>query len=220
MIRILKTVFALSLALAGAAVAQDELLPVEEAFKYVVTDTGEAFEIDWAVYEHAYLYKSRLGFESGTDAIVLGEPELPEGIDHEDEFFGRQEIYRDFFFVTIPYTVAGDRPTTADLVIKSQGCDDNIGICYPPQVWTETVTLKTGAKPKLKLGQLGAASSMGDFPPVDEVFFPEAFAVDGNTVEVGIRIEPGFYIYKDKLTVRALSCLLYTSDAADDNRLV
>ena len=30
-------------------------------------------------------------------------------------------------------------------------------------------------------------------------------AVDGNTVEIGIRIEPGFYIYKDKLTVRSLS---------------
>ena len=206
MIRILKTVFALSLALAGAAVAQDELLPVEEAFTYVVTDTGEAFEIDWAIYEHAYLYKSRLGFESGTDAIVLGEPQLPKGIDHEDEFFGRQEIYRDFFFVTIPYTVVGDRPATADLIIKSQGCDDNIGICYPPQAWTETVALKSAAaKPKLQLGQLGGSSSTSDFPPADEVFFPEIFAVDGNTVEVGIRIEPGFYIYKDKLTVRALS---------------
>ena len=206
MIRIFRTVFVLSLALAGAAVAQDELLPAEEAFKYVVTDTGEAFEIDWALYEHAYLYKSRLSFESGTDAIVLGAAELPKGIDHEDEFFGRQEIYRDFFFVTIPYTVVGERPATADLVIKSQGCDDNIGICYPPQTWTETVTLKaTSTKPKLKLGQLGGAGSTGDFPPVDEVFIPEMFAVDGNTVELGIRIEPGFYIYKDKLTVRALS---------------
>jgi thiol:disulfide interchange protein DsbD len=206
MIRILRTLFALSLALAGTAVAQDELLPVEEAFKYVVTDTGEAFEIDWAIYEHAYLYKSRLSFESGTDAIVLGEPDLPKGIDHEDEFFGRQEIYRDFFFVTIPYTVVGERPATADLVIRSQGCDDNIGICYPPQIWTETVTLKSAsAQPKLKLEQLGGGNSTGDFPPVDEVFFPDLFAVDGNTVELGIRIEPGFYIYKDKLTVRVLS---------------
>ena len=207
MIRILKTVIAFSLVLAGTAAGQDELLPVEEAFKYVVTDTGEAFEIDWSIYEHAYLYKSRLGFESGTDAIVLGEPELPKGIDHEDDFFGRQEIYRDFFFVTIPYTVTGERPSTAELVIKSQGCDDNIGICYPPQAWTETVTLKApaSATPKLQLDQLGANKSMSDFPPADEVFFPEIFVVDGNTVEVGIRIEPGYYIYKDKLSVRALS---------------
>jgi thiol:disulfide interchange protein DsbD len=37
------------------------------------------------------------------------------------------------------------------------------------------------------------------------VFFPEIFAVDGNTVEIGIRIIPGFYIYKDKLFVRSLT---------------
>ena len=207
MISMFRTFIALAFLVAGTAAGQDKLLPVEEAFRYAVTDTGEAFEVDWALYEHAYLYKSRLSFESGTDAIVLGAPDLPKGIDHEDDFFGRQEIYRDAFFVRIPYTVVGDRPATADLIIKSQGCDDNIGICYPPQVWTETVTLKKTAvpAPKMQLGQLGASSATSDFPPADEVFFPEIFAVDGNTVEVGIRIEPGFYLYKDKLSVRALS---------------
>jgi thiol:disulfide interchange protein DsbD len=204
MTRLFKVLAALALVLAGQAQAQDELLPVEEAFKYVVTDTGSAFEIDWAIYKHAYLYKSRLSFESGTEAIVLGEPELPRGLDHEDEFFGQQEIYRDFFFVRIPYSVSGERPSTADLVIRSQGCDDNIGICYPPQTWTATVTLKAASagSAKLQLGAVGGGAS--EFPPVDEVFTPELFAVDGNTVELGMQIVPGFYIYKDKLTVRAL----------------
>ncbi|MBT8106815.1 MAG: protein-disulfide reductase DsbD [Gammaproteobacteria bacterium] len=204
MIRTVNALVALALFLAGPAVAKDELLPVEEAFRYVVNDTGEALEIDWSIYEHAYLYKEKLAFESGTPGLVLGEPELPKGLDHEDEFFGKQEIYRDFFFVTIPYTVVGKRPATADLIIKSQGCDDNIGICYPPQTWTETVTLQS-AQPKLQLGALVGGNSQSDFPPVDEVFFPELFAVDGNTVELGIRVEPGFYIYKDKLKVRVLN---------------
>src|SRR5210317_1162134 len=197
----------LAVSLSAPVNATDELLPVTEAFKYVVSDTGEALEIDWAIYKHAYLYRSRLSFESGTEAIILGTPELPKGIDHEDEFFGKQEIYRDFFFVSIPYTVNGERPATADLIIKSQGCDDNIGLCYPPQTWTETVALKSAVaeKPKLQLGSLGNNRSTNDFPPVDEVFFPEIFPVDGNTVELGIRIVPGFYIYKDKLTVRSLS---------------
>jgi thiol:disulfide interchange protein DsbD len=205
--RFFKTLAVAALTLAGPAAAEDELLPVTEAFRYVVNDTGSAFEIDWSIYEHAYLYKSRLAFASGTGSIVLGEPELPPGIDHEDEFFGRQEIYRDFFFVSIPYTVAGDRPESAELIIKSQGCDDNIGICYPPQTWTETVTLKAAAaaaQPKLQLGQLGG-NAQSEFPPADEVFVPEIFAVDGNTVQLGLRIVPGFYIYKDKLSVRALT---------------
>ena len=197
----------LTCALALNATAADELLPVDEAFKFAVTDTGDAFEIDWAIYEHAYLYKNKLGFESGTPSVVLGEPQLPKGIDHEDDWFGKQEIYRDFFFVTIPYTVTGERPQNAELIIKAQGCDDNIGICYPPETWTETVKLKVLAadKPKLSLGALGGGNSTDDFPPVDEVFFPEIFAVDGNAVEVGIRIVDGYYIYKDKLTVRAVN---------------
>ncbi len=204
MTRFFKALAVAALILAGPVAAEDELLPVTEAFRYAVTDTGSAFEIDWSIYEHAYLYKSRLSFDSGTDAVVLGEPELPRGLDHEDEFFGRQEIYRDFFFVTIPYTVTGERPATAELIIRSQGCDDNIGICYPPQTWTETVVLKAAAtQPRLQLGQLGGTQS--EFPPADEVFIPEVFAVDGNTVELGMRIVQGFYIYKDKLAVRALS---------------
>jgi len=209
MSKLLKALFVFTLALAPGtpADASDELLPATEAYQYVVTDTGDAFEIDWAIYKHAYLYKNKLSFESGTAAIVLGEPQLPEGLAHEDEFFGKQDIYRDFFFVTIPYTVDGDRPAAADLVIKSQGCDDNIGICYPPQTWTETVALKVvqADKPKLQLGDLGSAGSNNEFPPVDDVFFPEIFAIDGNAVEVGIRIVRGFYIYKDKLAVRSLS---------------
>jgi thiol:disulfide interchange protein DsbD len=193
-----------ALALVGPAAAEDELLPVTEAFRYVVADTGDAFEVDWAIYKHAYLYKSKLAFESGTGTVVLGEPELPRGIDHEDEFFGQQEIYRDSFFVRIPYTVVGERPATADLIIKSQGCDDNIGLCYPPQTWTETISLQAAAGPGLQLGDL-TGGGMNEFPPADEVFFPEAFAVDGNAVDLGIRIMPGFYIYKSKLSVRALN---------------
>jgi thiol:disulfide interchange protein DsbD len=194
------------LCLAFNATASNELLPVEEAFRYAITDTGSAFEIDWAIYEHAYLYKEKLSFESGTESIVLGQPELPRGQDHEDEFFGKQEVYRDFFFVTIPYTVTGERPASANLILRYQGCDENVGLCYMPMTVIETVTLETveADKPKLQLGDLGG-TSQSEFPHVDEVFFPELFAVDGNTVELGLRIVPGFYIYKDKLTVRVLN---------------
>ena len=206
MTRIHLTLAALFLAcLATAATAEEELLPVEQAFQYAVTDTGEAFEVDWSLAPGTYLYRNKLGFESGSPGIALGAAELPEGLPHEDEFFGPQQIYRDRFFVTIPYTVTGERPAAAELVIRSQGCAD-LGICYPPQTWNASVPLRkvASAKPKLDLAKLAPVTD-SDFPPVDEVFFPEVFAVDGNTVELGIRIVPGFYIYKDKVSVRSLS---------------
>ena len=189
----------------ATAIAEEELLPVEQAFQYAVADAGGVFEIDWALADGTYLYRNKLAFESASDGIVLGTPVLPEGLHHEDEFFGPQQIYRERFFVSIPYTVTGDRPVTADLIIKSQGCAD-LGICYPPQVWTASVPLQqvAAAKPRIDLGKLAPATD-SEFPPVDEVFFPEVFPVDGNAVEVGIRIVPGFYIYKDKVSARSLS---------------
>ncbi|MCP5090661.1 MAG: hypothetical protein GY949_07045, partial [Gammaproteobacteria bacterium] len=207
-LRTLATSLLLTAALSIAAFADDELPSVTEAFQYVVTDSGDALEVDWAIADCCYLYQNKLEFQSGDPALVFGQFELPEGLPHEDEFFGQQQVYRDRFFVSIPYTVKGKRPATTTLVIKSQGCNDIIGICYPPQTWTETVELRTvtSSKPKLSLGSLsGGLTSDSEFPPVDEVFFPDVFPIDGNKVDIGFRIVPGFYLYKDKISVRSLS---------------
>jgi thiol:disulfide interchange protein DsbD len=195
----------LAIVLCGPVSAQDdEPLRPEEAYKYVVFDTGDALEIDWSIEDGYYLYKNKLGFVSDTEAIVLGEPLLPQGLDHEDEFFGKQQIYREHFFVTVPYTVSGDRPETLDLVVKSQGCAD-MGLCYPPQSWGEAVALKpvSADKPKLNFDTVGGLG--GEFLPVDQAFEPGVVPVDGNTVEVSFRITDGYYLYKEKISVTAAS---------------
>ena len=56
-------------------------------------------------------------------------------------------------------------------------------------------------------------SGARDFPPQETVFIPSVYAIDGNAVEIDIRIEPGYYIYKDKIALRAVS------DAAAAGRL-
>ncbi|MEO1202268.1 MAG: protein-disulfide reductase DsbD domain-containing protein, partial [Pseudomonadota bacterium] len=206
---------ALSLLVAAAAVAQDDRpKPPAEVFRYAVFDAGDAIEIDWSVDEGAYMYKSAFGFESGDAGIVFGEPELPEGKVYSDEFLGEQVIYRDNFFVRIPYEVIGPKPEAFDLTIKSRGCLDS-GFCYVPTTWVEPVALRADASEgALGLGASGSGAGGGldalgggssDFPPPDEVFFPDVFAIDGNTAEIAFRIIPGFYLYKDKITVKALS---------------
>ncbi len=191
--------------------------PPAEVFRYVVFDAGDALEIDWAVEDGYYMYRDWFGFETSTAGIALGEPEMPEGKVYQDEFLGEQVIYRGNFLVRIPYAASGDRPDTLDLVIKSRGCSDT-GFCYMPQEWPETVELAAG-KPTLPLDPFavksgaGSVGGMDEFPPPEEVFKPDVFPVDGNTVELGIRIEPGFYVYKDKIKVRVLS------DQAEAGRL-
>ena len=209
----LKTLYASLAALLLAALltvpvasAQDEdVLHPEEAYRYAVADTGESIEIDWAVEEGYYLYRNKMSYASNSDAIVLGEVVLPEGLHHEDEFFGVQQIYRDRFYVSIPYTVVGAAPASVDLIIKSQGCAD-IGLCYPPQTWTESVQLlaRNDDGAKIQLGETGTFGTFvganNDFLPVDEAFQPILTALDGNTVEVAIRVAAGYYLYKDKIS--------------------
>jgi len=185
--------------------ADDQPPRPEEVFRYVAFDAGDAIEIDWAVDDGFYMYQSAFGFESADPAIVLGEPELPEGKVYNDEFLGEQVIYRGNFFVRIPYTVDGEKPASFMLTMNSRGCTDD-GFCYMPQTWIETVELSEPVADggKIDLGGL-AGGNASEFPPPEEVFFPDVFPVDGNTVEVGIRIEPGFYVYKHRITAKSLS---------------
>ena len=201
LIRILSAAVAALAALPAGAQDEDLLRP-EEAFRYAANDSGSAIEIDWALEDGYYLYRRKLSFATSTPGVALGEANLPEGLHHEDEFFGVQQVYRDRFFVTIPYDIAGQRPESIDLVIKSQGCAD-IGICYPPQTWSETIALMParGQQPKLSLGALGRS----EFLPVEEAFRPLLSAIDGNTVEVAFQVTPGYYLYKDKISVSAAS---------------
>jgi len=211
MSKALKPVLALFLLISAVQIlyaqSEDPLRP-EIAYRYAAADTGEAIEIDWVVEDGYYLYRSKMSYASGTDSIVLGAAEMPEGLDHEDEFFGKQQIYRDRFFVRIPYTVIGDAPVATELIIKSQGCAD-MGLCYPPQTWTESVQLiarnDTGKKFQLddSFGTSGGATAA--FLPVDEAFQPLLSALDGNNVEVAIRVAPGYYLYKEKFSATVIS---------------
>jgi len=196
--------FSLAMVSQLADAQNQDILRPEAAFRYAVADTGDAIEIDWVVEDGYYLYRNKMSYESGSDAIVFGGYDLPEGVHHEDEFFGAQQVYRKRFYVSIPYSVYGNAPASFELIIKSQGCAD-MGLCYPPQVWTETVQLisagdNTG---KIDLGTTGSTTGLfgganSDFLPVDEAFEPVLMAIDGNNVEVGFRIADGYYLYKDK----------------------
>jgi thiol:disulfide interchange protein DsbD len=196
-----------ALAATTMAHAQDEEpLRPEDAYRFVASDTGDAIEVDWAIKDGYYLYRAKIGFESNTAAVVMGETRLPAGLPHEDEFFGKQQIYREHFYVSIPYRIEGERPETMELVVKNQGCWDG-GLCYPPQVRVEVVQLKQASEPKLDLGTVGKTGGLGgsEFVHVDEAFKPILIPVDGNAVEVTFQITPGYYLYKDKISVKALS---------------
>ena len=192
----------------GLAAQEQDFLKPELAYRYAAVDTGDVIEVDWAIEDGYYLYKKKLSFASNSSDVVFGDYELPEGLAHEDEYFGAQQVYRERFYVSIPYTVVGDRPDSFELQVKSQGCAD-LGLCYPPQTWVsdvplvKTATTDSTTGNKVEFGSNFGAS--GDFLPPDEAFKPHVEAVDGNTVEISFQIAPGYYLYKDKISANSES---------------
>ncbi|NBC23510.1 MAG: protein-disulfide reductase DsbD [Gammaproteobacteria bacterium] len=191
----------------AAALSPEDLLRPEQAFRYQVEDTGEALLVRWNVEPGYYLYRQKLGIETDTAEILLGDPVLPDGEIHEDEYFGRQEIYRDDFTMRVPYVNEG--AGRAAVTLLSQGCAD-IGLCYPPQRWNAEVTLAAAPPADSPFGSgrpSGGLAGMGEseFLPPDVAFRPVVTALDAYTVELAWQIEPGYYLYRDKLSAAAVS---------------
>lgn len=176
--------------------------PPDEVFEYEIEARPGHVLIHWSVLPEFYLYKHRFSFASRTAGIKLGEPLYPPGEMHEDEFFGRQEIFREKFTVSIPYqgNSAGE---FFELEMKLQGCAD-YGFCYVPLTWTETVRLaetSTVAENKL-LALLAEPGNAGgqDFLPEEEAFQLETWMEGAYTVVARWLIADGYYLYAEKFT--------------------
>ncbi|HRZ93287.1 MAG TPA: ATPase, T2SS/T4P/T4SS family, partial [Candidatus Paceibacterota bacterium] len=87
--------------------ADTEFLPATAAYKPQVSIANGQLLVRYEVAPGYYLYRSKLGFESATPGVTLGAPAFPVGEDHEDEYFGKQVIYRDTFAVAMPVSFDG-----------------------------------------------------------------------------------------------------------------
>jgi len=134
-----RLLFALLLFSVTAALAEEELLEPEKAFRFSaqVLDAGTA-EIRYRIADGYYLYRDRFRFAAEPASVTVGSPRFPEGQIHEDKFFGKQVTYRKEVRILLPLAGAGvDR---VKLSVTSQGCAD-IGVCYVPQVQSADLRL-------------------------------------------------------------------------------
>ena len=152
---------AIAIGMLGFAPAQaaDNFLPPTEAFKYEAHISDGRLIVKFMVHDGYYLYRARLAFESATPGVTLGPPEFPAGEDHEDDYFGRQVIYRGTVSVPMAVNYAAV-PVPLDLKLKLQGCAD-AGLCYPPTTWTTTVAAPTEPERSSAAAPAGTASAAG-----------------------------------------------------------
>jgi thiol:disulfide interchange protein DsbD len=200
-------------ALRVAAASDDGFLPVEQVFRYSASSDGHSVDIHWNVAQGYYLYKARMSFGSDSPGVTLGTPLWPRAAVHQDEYFGKQDIFRGEFTVRVPLTAPMSTGPIA-LQLKLQGCAD-AGLCYPPQVWKTSVAVPApasaaadasgapaSAAPGLS-GLLGARRRSNDdgFLPPEQAFRVAALPEGPDRVRILWEIAPGYYLYRDRFKV-------------------
>jgi thiol:disulfide interchange protein DsbD len=189
------------------AFAKDDFLPPEQAYRYSTRIEGDQLVVTWKVESGYYLYKKKMAIASPISSLQLGEPQWPKGEDHEDEYFGRQEIYRGTVEIPVALIEHGPRPAKLPLELKLQGCAD-AGLCYPPLTWKTEVALpaapfarsSTATEPR-SLFPSRTTSSQDDFLPPDEAFRFAASMLRPDAVALTWIIAEDYYLYKDRIQV-------------------
>ena len=223
----------------------EEPLDPELAFSPEVAEvTRDSIEIKYTIADGYYLYRDKLGFTVSNVATAdkprvgaldpllsdplaesasLGAPAFAKSTIIEDDFFGRQAIFRDSTTISVPYT-ATPAAQNLTLAIKYQGCAD-IGLCYPPNTIELDVQLPQAtrdAQPAVLqdilqqppassesssfngsfstlADRLGAGSGADELLPPELAYLPQIGKATASGIDVSWFIEDGYYLYRDKI---------------------
>ena len=136
-----KLLFALGLFVSLPALAvdplpaggQDELLEPDKAFSLStrVVDGG-LLEAKWNIADGYYLYRDKFKFDVVKGDSSLLSPKFPKGKRKKDPLFGEVETYVHNVAIKLPVKRAGSGAENLTLRITSQGCNEPVGVCYPP----------------------------------------------------------------------------------------
>ncbi|MDX7992957.1 protein-disulfide reductase DsbD [Xenorhabdus littoralis] len=137
-------------------------LPAAQAFMFDFQQKGNQLTLSWDIKPGYYLYRKQ--FNIIPKQASLGNPVYAEGIKHEDEFFGKTEVYFQSARIDIPILSATN---DSHLQVTYQGCAE-AGYCYPP----ETLSVPLQAVVASILPNVGTATS----PALDttEIATPQA----------------------------------------------
>lgn len=135
---------------------EDEFLKPEQAFVFNFDQQNNQVAVTFDIAEGYYLYKKQFKFTG--ENSELADVALPVGIDHEDEFFGKQQIYVDDLAFTVPLTSVD---TNGKLHIRYQGCAEK-GLCFPPIIKTIELNKINAASESNSSAVLSALSQSSD----------------------------------------------------------
>lgn len=116
-----------------------EPLPPEQAFNFTARMQDNHVIVEYQMPPGIYLYQKNLLLTTAPPtpaAIQIAAPPLPKATLKNDPFFGESRVY--YHGLTLRAAVRGTGDFT--LLAQSLGCDEQTGICYPPQQNTAHLT--------------------------------------------------------------------------------
>ncbi len=167
-LRIFALIFALFSSHAFAGLfdnqSKSQFVPVDQAFAFDFQQSDHQLNLNWQIKPGYYLYRQQIKVNPAQ--AELAPPELPKGTWHEDEFYGKTEIYTQQLNLPITIQKANKGATVS---VTYQGCAE-AGFCYPPE--TRVVPLSE---------VLPTANSSA---PVADAPKPPADAIDTKTTQL------------------------------------
>ncbi|MBS6436066.1 MULTISPECIES: protein-disulfide reductase DsbD [Pantoea] len=114
--------------------ASSRFVPVDQAFAFDFSQQGRQLTLSWKVKKGYYLYRQQIHVSA--QQAQIAPVALPPGQPHEDEFYGKSEIYSQDFQLPVQLREAA---SGASLRVTYQGCAA-AGFCYPPETRTIPLT--------------------------------------------------------------------------------
>jgi thiol:disulfide interchange protein DsbD len=117
--------------------SSDDVLPVEEAFKFSATVVdGQRLRLSWQIAPETYLYQDKVRARIEGDAatllpLALPPPKIKHDTVRPDGEIGDVGVFAESFEIEAGLQRTVTDPTDVTLVAEFQGCADR-GICYPP----------------------------------------------------------------------------------------
>src|SRR5574340_329163 len=111
-----------------------KVLPPDEAFLVAAAmPDAQTVKIDYTLTANTYLYRDKLAFVVKSPAgVKVVKADTPAGDVKNDPNFGRTEVYHRDFSASV--TLSRALAVGEQRVVEAawQGCNEAVGICYPP----------------------------------------------------------------------------------------
>ena len=149
----------------------EQLLPEEQAFAVTaaVGDDGR-LRVNWSIADDYYMYREQFSIESTDPQLHIGDIQYSTGVVENDPEFGEVVVY--FFNAELSADLSlaasdnnSGEPRSVELVLKGQGCNKPVGVCYPPISRTLSIDYSPQALSVVSGGSEKSTPAAAQSPP-------------------------------------------------------